>query len=227
MPEADGLSVVMRLLLPGNRPMEAIVITASSYEESAPRCGGIGAVYIRKGEGLLDKIREALLVMFPDLDSWEDDEGANTPAKAEQWTRPRVLVVGADLDLDDFLSSRLQKYDIDTVTARDGMRGFYTACTEEPSVVVTKYTMPNGDAQFLLQKLRSQPETANLPVFIISDEDVDEVKQARMRSDTLNPSGVVQFFTQPIDADEFFAALGRYCALAMNPNPRENISVAS
>ena len=49
MPEMDGLSVCTRFLDPGSRPVEVVVVTGSSDQETAERCESLGLFYGRKG----------------------------------------------------------------------------------------------------------------------------------------------------------------------------------
>ncbi len=49
MPEMDGLSVCTRLLDPGSKPVEVVVVTGGSDPETAERCESLGLFYGRKG----------------------------------------------------------------------------------------------------------------------------------------------------------------------------------
>lgn len=224
MPGTDGMSVLKRLLSPGKHPMESIVITASSYAESAERCESLGAIYVRKGKNTFDVVRSALLTMFPELQCKEIVGKVSDYARVENWLLPRVLIVGEDRALDTLLHNRLRNYHIETINVPDRVQGFYRAVSEEPCVIITKFEMRNGDARYLLHKLRARPETANLPVFVISDRVVNETTQTRMRHCAHGPSGAIHFFTQPLHTEQFFDTLGKYCVLANNPNPPENMT---
>lgn len=49
------------------------------------------------------------------------------------------------------------------------------ACRDEPLAIITDYCMPNGDAQYLLTKLRTTAATEKIPVIILSGRQLDEV----------------------------------------------------
>ncbi len=66
MPEMDGLSLSAHLL-EEDRALKVIVITASSDPQFAARCESLGAYYVRKGAGLWDGVRSALIELFPDM----------------------------------------------------------------------------------------------------------------------------------------------------------------
>jgi CheY-like chemotaxis protein len=66
MPDLDGLSLSAHLL-EGDRALKVIVMTASSDPQFAARCESLGAYYVRKGAGLWDGVRSALIELFPDM----------------------------------------------------------------------------------------------------------------------------------------------------------------
>ena len=222
MPEVDGMSVSARLLRPDKRPLEVIVITASSYVETAGRCESFGAFHVRKGLGFWDGVRAALVEIFPDLVGRTVEEGPFSPPRAGLRERPRILVVDDDPGVGAFLSSRLGKYGVDTVLAHDGVQGYRCACREEPSIIIAHYETPNGDAHYLMQKLRSTATTESIPVVITSSDRLDDATEARLKRDLSGRQGSVHFFSFPLDTEELFALLQKYCAFSINPNPREN-----
>lgn len=222
MPEVDGMSVSARLLRPDKWPLEVIVITASSYLETAGRCESFGAFHVRKGLGFWDGVRAALFEIFPDLAGGIVEEGPFSPPRAGLWERPRILVVDDDPGVGAFLSSRLSKYGVDTVLAHDGVQGYRCACREEPSIIIAHYETPNGDAHYLLQKLRSTAATESIPVVITSADRLDDATEARLKRDLSGRQGSVHFFSFPLDTKELFAVLQKHCAFAVNPNPRED-----
>ena len=97
----------------------------------------------------------------------------------KMWQRPRVLVVDDDPDVELFLSSRLGKCGVDTLFASDAVKGYRIACKEKPSVIISDYFMPNGDAHYLLCRLRGTPATKNIPVFVISGLRLNELPEMR------------------------------------------------
>ena len=66
MPDLDGLSLSAHLL-EEDRALKVIVITASSDPHFKARCESLGAYYVRKGAGLWDDVRSALIELFPDM----------------------------------------------------------------------------------------------------------------------------------------------------------------
>ena len=71
MPELDGLSACTRLLDPGSKPVDVVVITGNADAETAERCESLGLYYGRKGFEFWKSIEAALVEIFPrhgDLD---------------------------------------------------------------------------------------------------------------------------------------------------------------
>jgi CheY-like chemotaxis protein len=133
--------------------------------------------------------------------------------------RPRVLVVDDDPAMGTFLASRLGKYGVDTLHASDAVHAFRIACKERPSVIVTDNYMPNGDAQYLLYRLRSSPATESIPVFVISGRPLSEITQHILRREICGRPGAAQVFKKSFDTDELFGALQKFCGFEKNRTP--------
>src|SRR5471030_605089 len=88
MPEMDGLSVCTRLLDPGSKPMEVVVVTGSSDPETAARCESLGLFYGRKGPDFWKNIEAALTEIYPKM-AERIEELETQPAGAEVHERPR------------------------------------------------------------------------------------------------------------------------------------------
>src|SRR5476649_1873455 len=144
MPEMDGLSVCSRLLEPGGKPMEVVVVTGSSDPETAARCESLGLFYGRNGPDFWKNIEVALTEIYPKMATQIEELGLQGHG-AEVHERPRMLVVDDDPAIQKFLASRLGKYGIDTLYASDAVHGFRMACKERPSVIITDNYMPDGD----------------------------------------------------------------------------------
>ncbi|MFZ0847030.1 MAG: response regulator [Pseudolabrys sp.] len=214
MPEMDGLSVCSRLLDPGSKRVEVVVVTGNSDPETAERCESLGLFYGRKGPDFWKSIETALTEIYPDMAGRiEEQEMQSTGAEIHQ--RPRVLVIDDDPAIQEFLSSRLAKHGIDTLYATDAVHGFRMACKEHPSVIITDNFMPDGDAQYLLHRLRSAPATESIPVFIISGRDIDEVTQQTLRREIGGHPGAARIFKKSFDTEELFGALKKFCAFGI------------
>ena len=215
MPELDGLSVCTRLLDPSNRALEVVVVTGSNDPETAERCESLGMFYGRKGPDFWNSVEGALAEIYPELAN--KFAAIQLPVvNAEIPRRPRVLVVDDDPDIERFLASRLSKFGVDTLYAPDATQAHRIACKDKPTVIITDNFMPDGDAQFLLYRLRSTPATANIPVFVISARKLSDLTQQELKRDICGRPGALRVFTKSFDTGELFAALQKYCGFQKN-----------
>jgi CheY-like chemotaxis protein len=139
-----------------------------------------------------------------------EQEMQTTGAEVHEW--PRVLVVDDETAIHEFFASRLGKFGIDTLYAPDAVHGFRIACKENPSVIITGNFIPNGDARYLLHRLRSTSATENIPVFVISGKPIDEVTEQTLRREIGGWSGAAQIFTKSFDTEALFSALKKFSA---------------
>jgi len=216
MPEVDGLSVCSRLLLPDRKPMQVIIITASSYSETIERSEGFGAFHVRKGLNLWDGVQSALIEIFPDMKPATVER--DKPPLRVEWERPRVLVVDGDPDAATFLASRLDKCGVDTLAAYDAVEGYRMACKEEPSVIITDDVVPQGGANYLLSRLRMNDVTANIPVIVMTAQRLDDSTRVLLRRDISGRPGAALFLEKSFDTAELFTAIRKYCAFMEKPS---------
>jgi CheY-like chemotaxis protein len=210
MPEVDGLSVCAHLLGPDRMPVDVIVITGSRDPDTLERCEGFGAYYARKGPNFWNDLEAALAEIHPRMAPRIQQSGAHAPAPAVR-KRPRVLLVDDDDDINQFLSSRLEKCGLDVQYARDAQQGFRMACRDEPAVIVTDYFMPNGDAQYLLTKLRTTATTAHIPVIVLSGRQLNEVTLQSLRREICGHPGAAQILRKSQDTRALFETLKKFC----------------
>jgi CheY-like chemotaxis protein len=72
--------------------------------------------------------------------------------------------------------------------------------------------MPDGDAQYLLCRLRSTPATENIPVFVISGRQLSELTEQTLKREINGRPGALRVFRKSFDTQELFQALQKYCS---------------
>jgi len=157
-----------------------VVVTGSSDPEVAERCESLGLFFGRKGPKFWNNIESALVEIYPDM-AGRIEKREMRSTRAEVHERPRVLVVDDDPAIQMFLASRLGKFGVDTLYASNAVHAYRIACKARPSVVITDNFMPDGDAQYLLCRLRSTPATENIPVIVISGRALGELTEQNLR----------------------------------------------
>ncbi len=137
------------------------MVTGRRDTETVERCEGFGAFYAKKGPEFWGSLEAALAELFPEMADDIRKVGSQS-ASVEMKTRSRVLVVDTDPEYGTFLSSRLAKQGVDMLYAADAQQGLRIASRDRPSVIIAEYSMPNGDARYLLGKLRANSATASI-----------------------------------------------------------------
>jgi CheY-like chemotaxis protein len=214
MPEADGLTVCAHLLDPARRSLNVIVITGNQEADTVERCEGFGAYYVRKGPGFWNGLGVALTGLFPSMA--EQIKGLRQPVGTVIRERPRVLVIDDDFTIMKFLSSRLDKCGVELLFALDIAQGYRMAHRQMPSVIISDYFLPSGGVPYLLSRLRTTPATENIPVFVLTGRNLDEITRKRLMREVCGKPGVTQIFAKALDTDELFAALQKLCAFEYN-----------
>jgi len=109
---------------------------------------------------------------------------------------------------------RFRNLGAELLYASDATRGYWKARREQPTVIVTDFFMPNGDAEYLLTKLRSTPETRSIPVIVQTGRRLDDAIRQRLLRQVSGLPGATRFLKKSFDAKELFEALQRLCGFA-------------
>jgi CheY-like chemotaxis protein len=224
MPEVDGLSVCAHLLGPDRSPVNVIVITGSRDPDMLERCEGFGAYYARKGPNFWNDLEAALTEIHPRMAA-RIARSSMGEAAPQIRRRSRVLLVDDDNDVNRFLTSRLEKCGIEVAYAPDAAAGFRVACRDEPAVIVTDYFMPNGDAQYLLARLRTNEATSNIPVIVLSGRELNDVAVQNLQREICGHPGAAKILRKSNDTFALFEALQKFCGFereSVNPADARN-----
>jgi len=214
MPQADGLKVCARLLDPSRRSLNVIVVTGRRDTETVERCEGFGAFYVRKGPDFWNGLGLALTELFPRMAD-KIKELHHQPIATKMRERPCVLVIDDDFAVEQFLSSRLGKCGVELLFASDIAQGYRIACRERPSAIISDYFLPNGGIPYLLSRLRTTLETENIPVFVLTGRDLDEITQQSLMREVCGKPGAARILRKSFDIDELFGALEKVCGFGM------------
>ena len=215
MPEADGLTVCARLLDPSKEHLDVIVVTGSREAETVEQCEGFGSLYVRKGPEFWSGLGAALTEIFPHMaDRIKELRGQRVGAEIRE--RPRALVIDDDFAIKEFLSSRLDKCGVELLFASDIGQGYRMACRDEPSVIISDYFLPNEGIPHLLSRLRTTPVTWNVPVFVLTGRNLDEITVKSLMREVCGKPGVARIFKKSFDTDELFGALQKLCGFEYN-----------
>ena len=119
-------------------------------------------------------------------------------------TKNTVLVVDDDSSARDLLSRVLRKEGFYTLTASNGQEALRLAREAQPVAITLDVMMPGMDGWTVLSTLKSDPQTTEIPVIIVSIVDDKNLGYSLGASD---------YLTKPIDRERFSAVLDKYrCA---------------
>jgi CheY-like chemotaxis protein len=213
MPELDGLSVCSYLSEIARQSPHVMVVTGRPDPRIVERCKGVDATCIQKGRHFWSEFDASLAGMFPRQAS-AIEQSKNPFADIELRKHPRILLVDDDIHIKKFFFNRFEKLGAELLYAPDAPRGFWMARRHEPSVIVADYLMRHGDAEYLLARLRSTPQTQNIPVIVHTGRRLDEVAKQRLRRPIGGWPGAARILRKSIDTSELSEALLRLCGFA-------------
>ena len=113
----------------------------------------------------------------------------------------RVLVIDDEETVRDLMRRFLGREGFEVVTARDGAEGLALARDLRPMLITLDVLMPGLDGWSVLEKLKADPELADIPVVMLTILD-DKNKGFAL--------GATDFLTKPVDRERLRAVLANY-----------------
>lgn len=111
----------------------------------------------------------------------------------------KVLVVDDEIHIVQVVAIKLRNNGFDVITCENGAQALDLASNEKPDIVVTDFQMPLMTGLELVQNLRSQPDTADIPVvlltargFAIKNEQKENLKISACVSKPFSPRELLQ-----------------------------------
>ena len=216
MPGGNGLSVCE--MLAGNEEMKGIpviIMTGESNNKTVDRCNELGAFYVRKGPHLWEELQEITCEVFgmkspgngggsePGLDNGQPpvEEDASTSY------RPKILCIDDDPDISKILKLRLEPYGVDVLRAFNGMQGYWTAMDMHPDVIITDMSMPDGEGNYIVGRLKSRSATDRVPVIVLTGQSNPASRRLMLSI------GADAYLMKPINLPELLAELSKHIKL--------------
>ena len=109
---------------------------------------------------------------------------------------PRVLVVDDDPQVLKLLRLNFELEGYDVVSATDGNDALEAVKIEAPDVVVCDVMMPGVDGLEVVKRLRGAPDTASVPIVLLS------AKALRGDAEAGLDAGADEYVTKPFDPTE-------------------------
>jgi DNA-binding response OmpR family regulator len=114
-------------------------------------------------------------------------------------TPPRILVVDDQRTNLQMMAGVLEKRGYAVVTAANGEEALARVAEARPDVVVSDILMPRFDGYELCRRLRAAPETALLPVILVTSIEAHDERIKGLEA------GADDFLSKPVNWEELFA----------------------
>jgi PAS domain S-box-containing protein len=122
-------------------------------------------------------------------------------------TRAKIVLADDNADMRDYVRRLLSaNYQVNAVA--DGQQALQAMVEHKPDLVLTDVMMPNLDGFGLLKALRENPETASIPVIMLSARSGEESRVEGLEA------GADDYLIKPFSARELLARVGGALALA-------------
>ncbi len=171
----------------------------------APAAVGSSAYVTEAARWLPDETGDAALL--PDLDVDFTLAAQAEPDATPGERKARVLLAEDNADMRAYIQALLSRtYEVTAV--RDGREALQAATRMKPDLVLTDVMMPHLDGFELLRALRANPETATLPIILLSARAGEEARIEGVAA------GAVDYLVKPFSARELLARVGAHLEMA-------------
>jgi CheY-like chemotaxis protein len=113
-----------------------------------------------------------------------------------------ILVVEDIASVRELMQVQLELRGYRVLTARDGQEALEALAKDRPAAIITDILMPRVDGFALAHHLRTNPQTADIPIIFLSATYVS-ADDERFALDL----GAMRFLAKPISTDDLFQAL--------------------
>jgi CheY-like chemotaxis protein len=116
-------------------------------------------------------------------------------------TRKKVLLVDDSNTVLMMEKMILAKGPFEIVTARDGQEAVSRSKSEQPDIILLDVMMPNMDGLSACAAIRAQPETAGIPIIMVTTRGEEHNIETAFRN------GCTDYVTKPINGLELLTKL--------------------
>lgn len=149
------------------------------------------------------------------------DAGMKAVAESEAIELPWILCIDDDFDFSDALKLRFDEYGVAVARAANGMDGFCMAFSTPARAILLDYQMPNGQGDYILDRLKSNPVTRDIPVYMITGVK-DKMLERRVMA-----MGAAGYLLKPVDFERLRAELSRYISALDTRDRRTSMARAA
>ena len=124
-------------------------------------------------------------------------------------TKPRILIVEDDPDTLALLAQVLEQAGYEVLKAEHALAAIASIVRRVPNLIVADIHMPIIDGFALVKELKTNSDTARIPVVVISGMNTPEYREAAFEA------GCAAFIGKPLDSSAFTAQIEELLKQAM------------
>ncbi|MEZ6046157.1 MAG: response regulator [Planctomycetaceae bacterium] len=117
---------------------------------------------------------------------------------------PTILCVDDDPCITRSIEIHLSNYEVNVKQECCGRLGFWDVFDLKPDLIISDINMPDGDGVHFLQQLKSNSQTAHIPVLILTGRRDPQLK-GRMKN-----LGAAAFLNKPVHFDLLLKEIRRH-----------------
>lgn len=152
-----------------------------------------------------------------DFPEWQEEKNLLSELSnlQEHQKKPCILICEDEPEIANLLSLMLEQNGFETNIAYDAAQARQLLAQNTYTAMTLDLVMPNQDGLSLIQELRQQKQTAELPIVVVSAN--AESGLYRLKGSTLE---MVDWIGKPIDQTRLITAVKRITGQRVNPQPR-------
>ena len=162
------------------------------------------------GAHAVDDVFGALGIEVSSPDS-EDADGRLSELIGRATPPPWVLHVEDDVAFSAGLKLLLEAYGVAVIRAFHGMEGCQDAFSNPPDAIILDLKMPRGNGEFVLERLKKNATTKDIPVIILTGKRDETLKQKMLAL------GADEYMTKPVALKELVKSLAKYIDILDKP----------
>lgn len=135
----------------------------------------LGSSHLSEDELLADEDKPNIMaeeLLFVEVEGTPESEDETESSETKKKT---LLVVDDDKNLCQYIKAQLM-HTYNIMVAYSGNTAWQQILTQRPDAIVTDIRMPDGDGIELCKRIKTNPDTNNLPIIMLTSEDSDRTK---------------------------------------------------
>lgn len=117
---------------------------------------------------------------------------------------PRILVIDDSPTILYMVTNMIAQGGHETITATNGEQALKMAINQQPDLVLLDVILPRLNGYEVCRQLKSTPQTADIPVVMITSKTKDKDRKWGMEQ------GADDYITKPFDADDLLDVIKRF-----------------